>query len=554
MGTLVGRAPHHCGSRQGLNLYEEEDGRVTGFCFSCKAFEPDPLGGNTMEKAGIARTTRSPEEIQKELDEIAQYKSADLPDRKIGRATMEYFGTKVSLDEERQEKVAIHYYPYEPLSDGEQTGYKCRIVEGKKIFSIGNMKDVLPFGWSKAIASGSPKLFITEGEIDAMSLFSVIMKRNAGGQYESNIPAVVSIPHGAASAGKDIAKIAPIIRKHFKEVVLVFDMDDAGKRAVEDVLKILPDAKVATLPCKDVNECVLNGNVKALFNAIMFNAGVPKNTRLILGSALREAAKVRPTMGLSWPWEGMTKLTRGIRRGEVYYYGAGVKMGKSEIVNAIAAHMITVHHSKVLLVKPEEATGETYKRLVGKVAKRIFHDPDVQFDEEAFDRAEPTIGDNAIILDSYQFVDWETLKGDIRYAVQTYGVKDVILDPITVFTAGISAAEANDFLIKMSQELAAMAKDLDFTAHIFCHLKAPSQGDSHERGGAVLSTQFTGSRGMMRSCHMMIGMSGNKDPELPDDERNTRYLTILEDRQFGVSGSIKLFWNKENGEFMELTK
>lgn len=552
MSILIGRTGHHCGSRQGLNLYEEKDGTVNGWCFSCRTYEPDPLNGNTMDRAGIERTARTPEEIQEEMDEISSYPVRGLDDRKIGKATVDYFGVKVSLDQERQEHVAIHYYPYESYETGKLSGYKFRIVEGKVIRSLGNCKRVFPFGWSKAIQSGSPKLFITEGEIDAMSLFSVIMQRNKGGQYEGNIPAVVSVPHGAAAASRDIALVLPDIRKHFKEVVLVFDNDAAGKAAVDEVLKILPEAKVATVPGKDVNECVLEGHIKALFKSVMFDAGVAKNTRLVLGSSLRETAKARPEMGLSWPWKAMTKLTRGIRRGEVYYFGAGVKMGKSEIVNAIAAHMITVHDTPVLLVKPEEDKAQTYKRLVGKVAGRIFHDPEIPFDEEAFDRAEPLIGDKAIIVDSYQFVDWKTLKLDISYAVKQYGVKDIIIDPITVFTAGISAAEANDFLIQMSQELASMAKDLDFTAYIFCHLKAPSQGLPHERGGEVLSTQFTGSRGMMRSCHMMVGMSGNKDPELPEDDRNCRKLTVLEERQFGASGSVNLFWDKNTGNFLEL--
>lgn len=552
MGKLVGKMGHHCGSRKGLNLYEEDNGNVTGWCFSCKKFEPDPLDGNTMEKAGIQRSTKTPEEIEEEINEILTCPITGLPDRKIGKATMEYFETRVSLDEERREDVVFHYYPYIDIKTKRLSGFKVRRCEDKKIWSLGAVKDVYPFGWSQAIATGSPRVYITEGEIDAMSLFSVLMQKNVGTAYEKNVPAVISVPHGAAASGKDLAKVISDIRKHFKEVVLVFDMDKAGTAAVEDVLRIIPEAKVATLPCKDVNECVLEGHVKALQNAVLFKAETPKNTRLVLGSSLAEIAKERPVMGLSWPWKELTRITRGIRRGEVYYFGSGVKMGKSELVNAIGVHMITEHDSKVLLCKPEEDKAKTYKMLVGKAAGRIFHDPDIVFDEEAFDKYEPLIGDKAVILDSYQFVDWSTLKEDIRYSVEVYGVKDVIIDPITVFTAGMSSGEANDFLILMSQELSSMAKDLDFTAYIFCHLKAPTVGEPHERGGEVLSTQFTGSRGMMRSCHMMVGMSGNKDPELPMDERNIRKLTVLEERSFGAVGTVNLYWDYKTGRFIEL--
>lgn len=324
-GINVGRMAHHCGSRQGLNLFEQENGNIDGFCFSCKTYEPDPLNGNTMEKAGIARTAKTKEEIENELNEIDTYPVAALPTRKISKATMEYFKCRVSLDQERQENVEMHFYPYKGLKGGR--GYKVRLVEGKRIWSVGSMKDVFPFGWDQAIGSGSKKLYITEGEIDAMSLFGAIMQRQHGTQYANDMPAVISIPHGAAGADKDLAKIQGEIRKYFKEIILVFDMDDAGRKAVEETLKIFPDAKVANLPQKDVNECVLEGNIKALFNAVVFNAEKPKNTRLIDADDLFESAKEQAVFGLSWPWAKTTEQTRGIRFGETIYIGAGAKMG-----------------------------------------------------------------------------------------------------------------------------------------------------------------------------------------------------------------------------------
>lgn len=260
---------------------------------------------------------------------------------------------------------------------------------------------------------------------------------------------------------------------------------------------------------------------------------------------------VPPEWGLSWPWAGLTDLTRGIRRGETYYFGAGVKMGKSELVNAIAKHLIVDHGKKVFLVKPEEAMAKSYKMLVGKAAGRIFHDPKIPFDQAAWNRAEPLIGDNALLCDVYQFVSWEQLKEDIRYVVVNEGIQDVLIDPLTCLTNQMSASEANEKLVALTAEISAMAKDLDFTAYLFCHLKAPSQGEPHERGGAVLSTQFAGSRAMMRSCNYMIGLRGNKDPELNQIERNTRYLDVLEDREFGSVGTVQLYWDHTTGLFNE---
>lgn len=346
----------------------------------------------------------------------------------------------------------------------------------------------------------------------------------------------------------------PKIKKHFKEVSICFDNDEAGEKAKAEVCKLFPEITVITLPCKDANECLIQGaeTTKAAFAAMTFKATKANNIRLLRGTQLREAARAAPVMGLSWPWEGLTKLTRGIRRGETYYFGAGVKMGKSELVNSIADHLIRVHDLPVFMCKPEEPTAKTYQMLVGKAAGRIFHDPDRPFDYEAFDTAEPLIGDKAIIVDSYQFIGWDSLKSDIIYACNNDGVKDVIIDPITCLTIGKNASETNEFLINMAAELSSMSKDHDFTAYLFCHLKAPDTGPTHERGGHVLSTQFTGSRAMMRSCNMMIGLEGNKDPDLPPIERNMRKIVVLEDRNLGVVGNISLYWDDKTGLFNEV--
>ena len=57
---------------------------------------------------------------------------------------------------------------------------------------------------------------------------------------------------------------------------------------------------------------------------------------------------------------------------------------------------------------------------------------------------------------------------------------------------------------------------------------------------------------MMRSCNYMIGMEGNKDPDLDKYERNRRSLKILEDREFGCSDVIDLYWDDKTGMFNEI--
>ena len=124
----------------------------------------------------------------------------------------------------------------------------------------------------------------------------------------------------------------------------------------------------------------------------------------------------------------------------------------------------------------------------------------------------------------------------------------------TSFTNTLSASDANEKLAVIASEAASLAKDHDLFIVIFCHLKAATQGASHERGGKVLSSQFAGSRSMMRSCHYMLGIQCNKDPLLEEEERNMRELVMLEDREFGSTGIVRLFWDRHTGQFTEVTQ
>ena len=226
---------------------------------------------------------------------------------------------------------------------------------------------------------------------------------------------------------------------------------------------------------------------------------------------------------------------------------------KSEIVNSIASHLILEHDWKVLLAKPEEANVKTAKLLAGKISSKRFHDPDVAFDEQAYEAAgKKLLGRKVFMLNLYQHMGWESLKQDIVAAVGE-GVDAVFIDPITNLTNGIHSSDANTKLQEIAQELAAMAKDLDIAIFIFCHLRNPDSGLPHDRGGSVLTSQFAGSRAMGRSCNYMFGLEGNKAPELPEEERNIRKLVLLDDREYGEVGYTHLYWDKHTTQFNEVS-
>lgn len=547
MGKSIEKLRHSCGSHA-LQVFLQDDGKYDAYCFACGKHEPDPYGDKPPGYHPVIKL-KSPEEIQAEIDEIGEYATVDLPDRKIRKESLDYFGVKVGVSEEDGVTPYSVYFPY--YKNGNIKGYKARILNPKKMWAVGSTKDADLFGWEQALKTGAKKLFITEGEFDAVALYQIFKDQNKFSQYAHLDPAVVSLTAGAGSAKKELPARIKEIRQHFKEIILVFDTDEPGKKAAEDVLKILPDVMVATLPGKDANECLLEGKSKACYNACQFNAAKPKNTRLVFADDVVNDARKEAEWGFSYPYKQLTELTRGQRLGETVYWGAGVKMGKSELLNDLVAHNIIEHGWKVFVAKPEESNKRTLQGVVGKVAKRIFHDPKIPFDYGAFDSAYPQVKDKLVMLNLYQELSWENLEQDIRCAVSE-GCKAVFIDPITILTNGIAAADANVLLQKFAQGLAQMALDLGIIVHIFCHLKAPDNGPPHERGGVVQSHQFAGSRAMMRACHAMIGMEGNKDPDLQPEQRNIRHLVLLEDRATGSSGKLSLYYDNRTGAFNEI--
>ena len=546
--NFIEHIPHEaCGSSDALAVYEDADG-FNGYCWSCDTAVAHPYLNKQGRPRKLGKFTRTKEEIENTLKEIDLLEAVDLEERKLRAPSLDYFGIRVGLSEQDGETPVFHYYPY--TKNGIRSAYKVRQIEDKRMWSIGDLKDVDLFGWEQAKTTGAKTLYITEGELDAPSLFQALKDKSKGTKWAEYNPAVVSLINGAGSAKRCLMANQSKIRDHFKDIVLVFDQDEAGEAATEAVMHVFPSARAVTLPSKDPSQCLQDGRSAAMCNSVLFKAERPKNTRLIWGREVIQAARVQPKMGLDWPWERLTKLTRGIRLGETIYIGSGVKMGKTTVVSTLAAYMIVHHKMKVFLAQPEESVNKSFKLVTGKVANRIFHDPNIPFDFHAYDKVSPLVGENLCMLNLYQNIDWHNLRVDITAAVEE-GCQAIFIDPITNITNGINAAQANTILQEIAQELATIAKDLNIVVFIFCHLKSPD-GLPHERGGKVYSAQFAGSRAMMRSCNLMLGLEGDKDPDLDPDQQDFRRLVILEDREFGSSGYVNLWYDKMTGMFNEV--
>lgn len=327
----VEKLPHSCGSKDGLQVFQKEDGSYDGYCFACKTLVADPYVN--MPNWAPKPVVKTDEDIANELKDIQGLAPLDLTaQRDIRIDSLHHFDVRCGVSGIDGTTPELVYFPY--TKDGQLSGYKVRLLSEKKMWSVGNMKGVDLFGWEQAKRVGGKRLYITEGEFDAIALFQILRDAVRGTKWDKLIPAVCSLPAGAGSVSRTITRMAHTIRGLFPEVVFVRDMDQAGADAADTFSRLYPGVFVAELPAKDVNECLQKGLIDETINAIKWRPQVPKNTRLVHGSSLRDEAKKKPQMGLPWPWEGLTKATRGRRRGETYYFGAGKMMPALNCVNS----------------------------------------------------------------------------------------------------------------------------------------------------------------------------------------------------------------------------
>jgi len=266
MGQCIAKIPHTCGTLTGLQVFQKEDDKIDGFCFSCHTFIPYPFGEDKNHVKHIPKKAlckvMSPEEQLAKVEEITEeYGCCDLVQRRLRKDTLEQFGVKIGLSEEDGETPYSINYPYRV--DGKLVAYKIKLLANKKIWSVGDQKDVDFFGWQEAIDRGAKRLIITEGEDDAVA-GTKILELYTKDDFVDNMPALVSLPHGSASAAADLTRLLPKIKQYgFKDISFCFDMDAAGEKATEACCKVCPQATVIALPKKDLNDCLKEGVGKA---------------------------------------------------------------------------------------------------------------------------------------------------------------------------------------------------------------------------------------------------------------------------------------------------
>ena len=516
-----------CGSSDARSLYD--DGHY--FCFACQTHTPAEPGSESIEDAAgpLADAAKA---VSKDLLQVT---FQAIPARGLTEETTRKFGYGVTSHRGSPVQVAI----YRDRA-GRPSAQKIRTAD-KRFSILGDAKKMTLFGshlWTKGKI-----LTICEGEIDAMT----------ASQVQGNKWATVSLPNGASSAVKALKDNYEYIAG-FESVVLMFDTDEAGMKAAEAAAAVLPvgKARIASLPCKDANECLQKGRGGDIINAI-HQARNFRPDGIVAATDYREAVGVDDAASsVTYPYSLLNEVTRGLRKGELVTITAGSGIGKTTLVREIAHHL-HIGGSRMGLIMLEESNKRTLQGLTGIfMSKNITIDrSEVEEDEitEAFDMLFGPDMPPLYLYDHFGSTDVELICNRIEYMVKALGVEWVILDHISILISGQSFGQNERTLIDMAMtKLRTLVQELDIGLMIVSHLRRPDGNQGHEDGAQVRLGQLRGSHSIAQLSDICISMSVDADE--PNSE--IRHLNILKNRFTGQTGPAgTLNYNRDTGRLLE---
>lgn len=491
-----------CGSSDAYSIND----RGWGKCFSC--------GRNINENAEGSPVEETTEKRGKELVPFGEFRP--LIKRKITEETCRKFGYFIGSYGGRLVQVAPYY-----SEDGKLIAQKVR-GENKQFKTTGDFKSVTLFG-QQLWRDGGNKLVITEGEIDCLSV----------SQLQGNKWPVVSVPNGAQGAAAAIKKHLEWVNS-YKEVIILFDMDEPGQAAAIEVAELLPPgkAKIARLELKDANAMLVAGRGAEVIQAI-WDAKTYRPDGLVSIDEILEEAEKPIEWGLPWWFEELTQATYGRRYGELYGFGAGTGVGKTDFLTQQIAFDVEQLKLPVGVIFLEQQPVETAKRIAGKMAGRRFHVPDAGWTVEEQRAALQSLKGKVTLYDSFGQTEWDVVSNKIRYMATALGIRIIYLDHLTAMADTANEKESIEQIMK---EMAGLANELGIIIHFVSHLSTP-EGKPHEEGGRVMIRHFKGSRAIGFWSYFMFGLERNQQAD-NEEEKQTTIFRILKDRYTGQATGL----------------
>lgn len=528
-----------CGSKDNLGRYS--DGH--GYCFGCGYYERGDGEIETSQK----RNGRVSEDL-------LNGDFSALPKRGLSEETCRMFGYRVGSFQGKPVQVADYRN-----EDGNRVAQKLRFKDKSEGMPwLGSPKEGGLFGqhlWGRG-----KRIVITEGEIDCLTV----------SQMQGNKWPVVSLKNGADKSGKGVAKE---LAKHieylskFDEIVLMFDMDEPGRSSAKAAAEVLPPGrvKIASLPLKDANDCLMNGKAEAIVPAI-WNAKPVTPDSIVSGEEIWTRLQNRPDV-TSYPFPDwlpeLNAKVLGLRLGDLTTWTSGSGMGKTTIIRQLQHHYHQTTDFNQALIMLEEPLEDTAEGMIGlHLGKRLelphiaesVSDEDMRAAFEELFLSTDDEGNNRIHLyDAFGSVEEENLYAKIRFFAQGCGCKIIWLDHLSILVSNMGDdGDERRRIDSIMHNLKNLTVELNISINLIVHLKkASGNGPSFEEGGIPSLDDLRGSGGIKQLSNNVFALSRNQQSE-SDVGRNTSRVHSLKCRRTGETGPADfILFDRETGLMTE---
>ena len=497
----------NCGSSDANGIYT--DGHT--YCFSCQTYTEGNDTSNTHQMQSNVTFKGSAQRLQK---------------RNISEKTCEFY--KIYRDETHLR------FPYFDGS-GRIQGFKTK-SKLKEFKYEGVSTDTL-FGQHLFPTNGK-RIVITEGELDAASCYEAM----------PNWP-MVSLPHGAASAKKDIQKQIPLLQG-YEEIVLFFDNDNAGREAVEKAASILPTGKVKIARLeqyKDASDALQANDSEAIRRAI-WDAKEYQPDGIVDGKSLLEAVTTpSPPCNHKYKFEGLQEKTHGIRYGELTTITAGTGQGKSTFCRQLATQLLE-EGVKVGYIALEESNRRTALGLMSVAVGKALHLGEHEYStlKEAYDS---TINNwNLYLYDHFGSLSSDTIYNRIEYMALGLDIKVIFLDHLSILLSGLQGDERR-MIDQTMTNLRSLVERTGISLFLVSHLRRTHTDQDHTDGAKVSLGQLRGSQAISQLSDTVLALE--RDQQSNDDISTLR---VLKNRYSGDTGeAAQLKYDKSTCRFNETT-
>ena len=492
----------------------------SAYCFSCQEY----IREYDME---LQPTTNSNNEYEVK-DYMKDSNYAEIIDRNISEQTCKKFGVTVKMD--NMGTITNHYYPYHD-TQGAKIATKTRYTKLKEFSIQGNTKNSGLFG--EHLFSKNKYCIITEGELDCLSAYQMMLK----GNYHTP---VVSIKNGISSAVKDIKTSLEWLENNFDNVIINFDNDEQGRVGAMKVAELFSPGKckVMHLPegFKDASDCLTKNKIQ-IYNKTFWDAKVFAPDGIINANTLLDAVLKPITKSfVQYPFEGLNKITYGLRPSELVTFTAGSGLGKTQVMREVVHHIIKSTEDNIGLLMLEETPVITSKGLMSVEANQRLHLPDVHVSKEEMKTYfDATVGTGRVFMfDHFGSNSIDNIVSRVRFLAKGQDCKYIVIDHISIIVSDQQHGDERRALDEIMTRLRTLVQETGVSMIVVSHLRRP-EGKGHEEGASTSLSQLRGSASIGQLSDMVIGLerdAQNDDPEV----RNTTRIRVLKNRFSGITG------------------